>query len=182
MKQEELFDIVDENNQPTGEQSPRSTAHSVGLWHRAVHIYFFRNTDNGIELLVHLRAKTKDLNPDRWDTRFGGHLSAGESVAEALTHEAEEETGLTLGLDSVLEGPEVKRNKFPNCEFTKVFFYEFTGHKDDLKFNDGEVQRVEWMSLNEIEKGLENHPNNWSATSAAHRRISAYLTQMISRR
>ena len=40
--QEEYLDIVDENENLTGEKELRSVVHAKGLWHRVVHIYFFR--------------------------------------------------------------------------------------------------------------------------------------------
>ena len=75
--EKEYLDLVDENNNLTGEKELRSVVHSTGLWHRTVHIYFFRKINNIFEFLVHLRSKDKDLRPNCWDTRFGGHIKAG---------------------------------------------------------------------------------------------------------
>lgn len=36
---EDLFDIVDENNQPLGFTKTRSEAHQGDFWHRTVHLY-----------------------------------------------------------------------------------------------------------------------------------------------
>ena len=36
----------------------------------------------------------KDTQPGKWDTSVGGHISPGESVAEALIRESREELGL----------------------------------------------------------------------------------------
>jgi len=35
---DELIDIYDEDNKPTGVQKMKSEAHRQGLWHRAAHI------------------------------------------------------------------------------------------------------------------------------------------------
>jgi len=74
---EEYLEIVNENNDLISRVEPRSFVHSTGLWYRTVHIYFFRKSNKKIEFLVHLRAKTKDLNPNKWDARFGGHIKSG---------------------------------------------------------------------------------------------------------
>lgn len=95
----EYLDIVDENNNPTGKKRLRSEVHTLGLWHRTVHIYFFRERNGGIEFLVHLRAKNKDLNPNKWDTRFGGHIRAGEKLEDTVIKEVHEELGLQISLD-----------------------------------------------------------------------------------
>src|SRR3989338_4087502 len=58
---EELIEIFDENNKPTGEILLRSQVHKGNLWHRVVHIYIFRERDGKIEFLTHLRSATKDL-------------------------------------------------------------------------------------------------------------------------
>ena len=88
---EEYLEIVDENNNLTGERKPRSLVHSNGLWHRVVHIYFFRIINKEIEILVQLRSKTKDLSPNMWDTRFGGHIKAGEKLEQAVVDEIRED-------------------------------------------------------------------------------------------
>jgi isopentenyl-diphosphate delta-isomerase len=159
---EEYFEIVDENNLPTGEKKPRSEVHRTGLWHRTVHIYLFRKVGDKIEFLVHLRSKNKDLHPNKWDTRFGGHLKAGESIEEAVKNEMEEETGLKIRAVNLTKGEIYKRDHYPNNEFTNVFYYEFGGEISELKFNDGEVQKVSWMSSKKIIKSMADKPDEWS--------------------
>lgn len=160
---EELLDILDEQGNPTGESQPRSIVHSQGLWHRTVHIYFYRKTDTGIELLVHLRSKTKDLNPNKWDTRFGGHLKAGDSLEQALENELKEEVGIEIEQKKLTKGPVHKREKFPNNEFTSVYFYEFDGDINSLTFDDGEVQEVKWLNIDDVLESITNNPDQWSS-------------------
>ena len=170
MKQEYL-DIVDENNNPTGQKKLRSEAHSKGLWHKTVHIYFFRVKDGGFEILVHLRAKTKDLHPNCWDTRFGGHLKSGESPEEAVLGEIKEEVGLKVNLEDLVKGKIVKREHYPNNEFTHIYFYNFDRDISQLKFEDDEVQEVKWMSVDSIVEGILDNPNNWSAGADNFKRV-----------
>ena len=138
----ELLDIVDENNKLTGESAPRSKIHSEGIWHRTVHIYLFRKNNDNVDFLVHLRSPLKDLHPNCWDTRFGGHIKSGVSLEEGLKSELSEELGLNADDYKLIEGKWHKRDKFPNCEFTKTYFLEYKGNLEDLKFDDGEVQKV----------------------------------------
>lgn len=158
---DEYLDTVNEDNIPIGNKCLRSAAHSEGLWHRVVRIYFFKISDE-IEFLVHLRSKTKDLSPNKWDTRFGGHLKAGESIEETVRGELHDEVGLTLEPSNLIRGEIYKNNKYPNREFVNVFYYKFDGKVSLLKFNDGEVQEVKWMKSSQILKSMMEKPEIWS--------------------
>jgi isopentenyldiphosphate isomerase len=160
----EYLDIVDENNILTGEKRLRSEVHSQGLWHRTVHIYLFKIIENDIYFLVHLRAKNKDLYPNCWDTRFGGHIKSGESIEEAINNELMEEVGLGLERGSLIQGEIKKSDHFPNREFTHSFYYRFDGDIATLKFNDGEVQEIKWMKSDDILESMDKNKNVWSAS------------------
>lgn len=159
---DELLDILDELGQPTGTTQPRSVVHSTGLWHAVVHIYFYRIVDGEVELVVHHRAKTKDLYPDRWDTRFGGHVKAGDSLETAVKKEVQEEAGITMSPDKLVVGPTQKHEQFPNNEFYTSYFYNFTGDINTLSFKDGEVQAAKWMKAKDILADLSQHPDLWA--------------------
>jgi isopentenyldiphosphate isomerase len=75
--------------------APRSECHtSPGLPHRAVHILV---TDRFGRILLQRRSMAKDVQPGRWDTSVGGHLSPGESYEEGAVREAIEELGIDPG-------------------------------------------------------------------------------------
>lgn len=160
----EYLDIVDENNVLTGEKRLRSEVHSQGLWHRTVHIYLFKLVENEIYFLVHLRAKNKDLHPNCWDTRFGGHIKSGGSIEDGIKSELMEEVGLELQQSSLIQGEVYKRDHYPNREFTHSFYYRFDGDITTLKFNDGEVQEIKWMKSTDIFESMEENPDIWSAS------------------
>lgn len=176
---EEHFDILDEQGNPTGEKRSRFEAHSQGLWHRVVHIYLFRKVEDKIEFLVHLRSKTKDLNPNTWDTRFGGHLKTGESIEDALVTEIKDEIGLELKPDKFIRGETQKADKFPNREFVSIFYYNYIDELDKLKFDDGEVQEVKWMSSDNIIKSMQEEPKNWSGGVNGFKTILDFLQTKI---
>ena len=160
----ELFDIVDENNKPTGEIIPRHIAHATGEWHRTVHVYLYRYNPD-LQLLVHLRSKSKDLCPNTWDTRFGGHLKAGETVEDCVANELNEEIGLKLEQANLTQGGIFIGAEYPNREFSYQFYYHFAGDNSSLIFNDGEVQDVRWLTLAEIQNEMKLYPNKWSGKS-----------------
>ncbi len=176
---EEFLDIVDENNELTGESVPRSKVHTEGLWHRAVHIYLFRKNNEEVEFLTHHRSPFKDLNPDKWDTRFGGHIKSGTNFEDGVKSELKEEIGININLDQLVGGYWRKRDKFPNREFTKTYYFEYDGKLEDLKFNDGEVQEVKWMSVENIKNSMVNNPEKWSGSLKGFTEVSVYLTKNI---
>jgi 8-oxo-dGTP pyrophosphatase MutT (NUDIX family) len=102
----ELFDLYAKDGTPLGRSKPRALVHRDGDWHRSVHIWVLLETpeassSRGPALLFQRRSRAKDTWPGALDVAVGGHLSAGETVADAL-REAEEEIGLSLGPGDVI--------------------------------------------------------------------------------
>lgn len=90
---EEILPLVDEQGVVTG-QAPRSYCHGGSkALHPVVHLHIISHDRGG--LLLQKRAMTKRIQPGKWDTSVGGHISYGESVGEALRREAMEEASLT---------------------------------------------------------------------------------------
>jgi len=95
-KQKELADeewvpIVDETGKITG-QSPRSQVHNGSkILHPVVHLHVINRNK---ALLLQKRPESKLIQPGKWDTAVGGHISAGETLEQALKKEAFEEIGL----------------------------------------------------------------------------------------
>ncbi len=90
---DELFDVVNADGTPTGRTKTRAAVHRDGDWHRAVHIWIAGIDAAGSFLLMQRRSAGKDTWPGRLDITVGGHLSAGETRAEAM-REIEEEVGV----------------------------------------------------------------------------------------
>lgn len=89
---EEWFDIVDIEGNVRG-KAPRNLCHSQkGLLHPVVHLHVLSSRD---QLFLQKRSLEKQIQPGKWDTAVGGHVSSGESVEAALKREAEEELGLS---------------------------------------------------------------------------------------
>jgi len=177
--EEEYFDIVDEENRQTGEQRSRSDAHSKGLWHRTVHIYVFREKDGMLQFLVHLRSKTKDQHPNQWDTRFGGHLKAGETVAQAVAGELKDEIGITVNLKNLIKGSVHKQDIGTNKEFAYTYYYQYSDDMSNLTFNDGEVQRVQLMSESAILRSMSENSEYWVTMPKDFEEIVDLLKKII---
>lgn len=161
---EEFLDIVNENNELSGESASRSKIHAEGIWHRTVHIFVFRKYKEQVEFLVHLRAAFKDKHPNKWATSFGGHIKSGLSVEDGVRAELEEEIGIDVEFEKLRGGYWHKRDKNPNREFSKSYCLEYDGKLEDLKFNDEEVQTVKWLSFSEIMESIQKNPEKWAGS------------------
>ena len=158
---EELFDLVDEYNRPLNVTKPRSAVHRDGDWHRVAHIYVINNAG---EFLVNLRSPFKDRNPNRWTATFGGHAVSGDSVETTAEKELQEELGLHVITEQLKAITVLKQITADgrNKEFRYLYLFPFNGSLSDLKFQDAEVVKVKWMSLQAIQKAMRDHPHNWS--------------------
>ncbi len=91
LKNEEWVPLVDEKGKVTG-QAPRSQVHNGSkLLHPVVHLHVLNNNKG---LFIQKRPLNKLIQPGKWDTAVGGHISAGETLEQALKKEAFEEIGL----------------------------------------------------------------------------------------
>ena len=91
----ELFDIIDENGDPTGQTIERSIAHAEGIPHRTAHIWIIRRGNEKTEILLQKRSRNKDSFPGKFDTSSAGHIQAGDEPMESALRELEEELANT---------------------------------------------------------------------------------------
>jgi isopentenyldiphosphate isomerase/intracellular septation protein A len=91
-KNEEWFPVVNTGGRVIG-KAPRSVCHDGRsfLLHPVVHLHIFNRAG---KLYLQKRSVKKDIQPGKWDTSVGGHISPGETVAEALLRETREELGI----------------------------------------------------------------------------------------
>ncbi|MDD2807515.1 MAG: NUDIX domain-containing protein [Patescibacteria group bacterium] len=176
---QEYLDCVNDSNEPSGEKKLRSEIHADGDWHRVVHIYFFRKVGETFNFLVHLRSKSKDSSPNKWDTRFGGHLKSGETVAGAVISEIKEELGYDLDLSKLIKGQLVRKKRAGNNEFTYIFYYPFDGDLSELSFVDNEVSEVKWLTSDQIVAELEDNDQAWSPSTKSFAYIFDYLKSIL---
>ena len=158
-KSDELFFVVDENNNPL-KPLPRKLVHGHNVWHRVSHVWIFDGKD---KILCQQRSLTKELGPGLWDPFFGGHLSPGESYEFAAQRELFEEIHLNIPqLELKIEF--VYKNMLEvgnNNEFQAVFVITWNGDVNSLSFDDGEVEQISWISLKELAKTHKTKDQRW---------------------
>lgn len=91
IEEEEWLPLVNEKGEIIG-KAPRSVCHNgEKLLHPVVHLHVLNNLKH---VYLQKRPLNKLVQPGKWDTSVGGHISAGESLETALKREAWEEIGL----------------------------------------------------------------------------------------
>lgn len=86
-----------------------------------------------------------------------------------------EETGIYLERDNLIDGTIRKSDNFTNREFCYVYYYNYSKEPDTLKFNDGEVQTVKWMTARQIKKSMQENPANWAGRAESFEKAYLYL-------
>jgi isopentenyldiphosphate isomerase len=140
--QEETLEVVNEKGE-TLKSLPRSEIHgNPALLHRVVHVLVFNEQG---ELLLQKRSMNKDVAPGRWDTSVGGHVSAGETLDEAMKREMAEELGIRACVTEFLY-TYIHSNEF---ESELVYTYSCV-YNGVIKFQQDEIDEVRPWSLDEI--------------------------------
>jgi len=153
---DELIDIYNENNEPTGIKEMKSIAHRDGLWHRTAHVWIYNSEG---EILLQLRAKNKELYPDMWDISAAGHIGAGESEIVSAIREISEEIGIDAS-ESDLNFFKTRKHattykKIINNEFCYIYFFKYDKPIASLKLQKEEVGDLKFFNSKIIEGGLE---------------------------
>lgn len=148
-KQEELLPHVDEKGKVISIH-PRSTFHRGGknkMLHPVVHLHVFNSKG---EIYLQKRPINKLIQPGKWDTAVGGHISANEDLQLALLRETKEEIGL--------EDIEIKffENYVWETEIEKELIYIFISKTEKQPIpHPTELDGGKFWTFNEIEKSID---------------------------
>ena len=114
--------------------------------HPVIHIHII---DRFSRIYLQKRSMRKDIQPGKWDTAVGGHVSYGESLIEAVYREASEELGFTEFNPIYLETYEFESSverEMVNV-FAAVGSYELHPDLD-------EVDEGRWWELADIDASI----------------------------
>jgi isopentenyl-diphosphate Delta-isomerase len=142
------------------EPHTRAEAHELPLkyWHAVSEVWV---VNKNAQLLCSKRSELLSQKPGRWQTRFGGHAQADSTYEETALRELEEEAGLKIMPEDLYLIRDVRKNdEFKHLG--KCYVCLFNGSLEEVKFNDGEVTEIRWMSMEDYEKEKSENPDAWT--------------------
>jgi isopentenyldiphosphate isomerase len=145
----ELLDVYDVSGSHIG-VAPRGRIHAEGLWHKTSQVWLINERR---EVLLQLRASTKDCFPDRWDISSAGHIPAGIQPLESAVRELEEELGVSV-LPSQLKflfnhsHPYIGENHIDR-EIAYVYLLEVSS-SIKLTLQEEEVSDIRWLPYKDL--------------------------------
>jgi 8-oxo-dGTP pyrophosphatase MutT (NUDIX family) len=148
----EFLDVYDANKKLIG-TADRNVVHSFGLWHKTVHCWIIWRG----KMVFQRRSRTMTANAGKLYTTASGHISAGESIEQAFARETVQEIGISVQnpqkISEIVWIADIKKSDgslFIDRVFANVFWADFDGELTDFHFDDGEVDSVVAISLDEF--------------------------------
>jgi isopentenyldiphosphate isomerase/intracellular septation protein A len=146
LAKEEWVPLVDESGNVNG-SAPRSLVHNGSkLLHPVVHLHVINRNK---AILLQKRPMSKLIQPGKWDSAVGGHISAGETLEQALKKEAFEEIGL-VDFSAKLH----KIYKWETEVEAELVYLFITFDFKNFKVHTDEVDEVRFWTKNQIENQL----------------------------
>lgn len=145
---DEIFPLVDETGRVIGSAARHEVHGNPALLHPVVHCIV---TNEAGDLLLQLRSRDKDIQPGKWDTSVGGHVSFGEAVEAALLRELEEEIGLRADPAHMRFLYKYVWRSAVESELVHTFAYESEG---PFERQVSEVDDLRFWTVSEIEASL----------------------------
>lgn len=156
----ELVDIVDENNELTGQVEDRWVAYNNGLWRRTVSCWLMN--ENG-EVLLQKRTANKVRNPNKW-AKTGGQVDSGETVDEAIFREVKEELGIEIPKDQI-KVINIRKSDDKNKRFSYNYIFIVNYKIEDYVLQKEEVADVKYVTIEEMELVKKNNDLNYTFSS-----------------
>jgi isopentenyldiphosphate isomerase len=158
--QGEVVDVYDDDGALIG-TALRKRVHHDGSWHRCFHCVVVARRDAAVTLTLQRRGMDLDEYPGRIDVSVAGHLSAGESVADAARREIAEELGVDVPTNALERVGDydliVNTEQFFSREHTDVYVL-----RDDRLPSQFPFDPAELASL--VSVGLDQAVALWTGT------------------
>ena len=180
----ELFDVCNEQGEPTGETVSREIAHRDGILHRTSHVWILREKAGKKQVLLQKRSKQKDSYPGLYDTSSAGHIPAGEEPLPSALRELEEELGIRASVDQLtyagnfrIEYVETFHDRtFHDNEFTHVYVYWEPVDIRNLIFQKTEVDDADWFDLEEVWNEIQHSKERFCVSPEGMQVLLNYLS------
>ena len=157
-KNDEYFDVLDEQGNKTGKIKLRNLVHKDGNWHRTIHVWIYNNKG---ELLLQRRCANKDSNPNMLDVSCGGHLSAGDDSLTAAVRELKEELDLDVNANELnfiktFKNSSKYTETFINNEILDMYILRTDKDINDMKYQEEEISEIFFVPFQKFKEMVEN--------------------------
>jgi isopentenyldiphosphate isomerase len=131
-----------------------------GTLHGSAHVWIWRHTREGVEVLLQKRSSAKINWPKRFDKSAGGHITYGEEPLDAAIRKAKAELGLVLPPAELqligvchwhapVDGADMLEN-----DFQWLYIVELPDPK--LTLPTTEVESVIWKPVTALRQEVDN--------------------------
>lgn len=142
-------EVLDEQGHSTGQILSRGAVHEQELWHPTVNVWILNSKS---EVLLQLRGKKVELNPNTWDVAIGTHVRPGEDPTDAALRCLQTELGVTVTKDQIkhlfniqssnpIEGGKMHRT------LGHVFLIKRDININDFQYNPDKISMLVWRPL-----------------------------------
>lgn len=142
---EEWLTIVDVKGGVKGKATRKHCHGEEKLLHPVVHLHLVK----GKSIYLQKRPENKEVQPGKWDTAVGGHLSFGEDVETGLLREADEE----LDLKDISPRFLLKYVWETDIEKELVYMF-FVKDVEEITINKSELDDGKYWSVTQIRENL----------------------------
>lgn len=155
---QEMIILVDKNDKQIGSEEKIKAHEDGGKLHRAFSIFLFNSRG---EMLLQLRARKKYHFGGLWTNTCCGHPRDGEELDSAARRRLKEESGINTNIKEVFSFiyQADAGNGLTEHEFDHVFVGKY---EDQPVGNPEEADDWKWMSIDDVRKDLQEHPENYT--------------------
>lgn len=166
--------LVNQQDEPIGFME-KIEAHKKGLLHRAFSVFIFNNKN---ELLLQRRSTSKYHSGGLWSNSCCSHPRKNETIIEAGKRRLVEELGFTVDLSHSFSF--IYKAKLDHSLYEHELDHVLLGFfNEQPKGNPEEVEEVKFVSLNWLEKDLNENPNNYTVWfKIIFDRVKTHLMEM----
>ncbi len=150
--QNEIFDLVDEDDNVIGQVKRGEANRNKNLIHRSIGVAVFNSKG---EIYLQQRSATKDTDPLKWTIACSGHVNSGDNYEGTAVRELKEELGLYKGTPcGTARGPLERVAKYicrATNETEMVMLYK-TKSEGPFKLHPQEIVQGKFFTRKELVK------------------------------
>ncbi len=146
INKEEIFPVVNSEGQTIGSATRKECHTNPTLLHPTVHIHFINSQG---QLFLQKRPMHKDMQPGKWDTAVGGHVSFGDTMENSVYRETQEEIGVTEFSPQF-----IMKYVWTSSQESELMHTHIALYNGEFKIDRTELDDARFWNIEEIEKNL----------------------------